>query len=267
MNETKRGTQIRPLIKVTGTDFCETEDLIIEEAPLTVYLNGKELVTMLHTPGEERFLVQGFLALEGMISGVKDITKLTFDAKQGLIWVDTVQGDTPSEKLFLKRYLTACCGKGSTAFYFANDTWTAKKVTGEIKLTPQEVYNYSQALDEASEVFRKTGGVHNGAIAADGCFIYCTHDIGRHNVFDKLYGHCIADNLTLEDKVMVFSGRVSGEIVLKVSKMNMPVIISRAAPTSLALDLAEELGVTVIGFSRESRLNVYTHAHRLQIDE
>jgi FdhD protein len=263
MTDVSRGTQLRPLIKVVGREVMETEDLVIEEAPLTVYLNGKELVTMLCTPGEERFLVQGFLTLEGMIKTTADITKMTVDIKQGIVWVDTLQGNTPSEKLFLKRYLTACCGKGSTAFYFANDTWTAKKVTGEVKITPQEVYDYSRALNDASEIFKMTGGVHSGAIAAGGRFIYYSHDIGRHNVFDKLYGHCLLDELPLEDKVIVFSGRVSAEIVLKVSKMNMPMIISRAAPTTLALDLAEELGVTVIGFSREERLNVYTHAHRV----
>jgi FdhD protein len=258
-----KGTAKYQVVKFRGSDVTNTEEPVVEELPLTIYLNGKELVTMLAAYGEEDYLVTGFLATEGIIQDIKDIKTLDVDVLQGIIHVTTASGETVAEKMFLKRYLTACCGKGRSAFYFANDVLTAKTVNSEIKLTAQQAMAYSEMLESASETFRLTGGVHGGALAAEGKLVCWSQDIGRHNVFDKLYGRCLIEGISTHDKVLVFSGRVSSEIILKVSKMNISIIIARSAPTSLALDMAEELGVTVIGFAREERLNVYTHADRI----
>ncbi len=258
-----KGTTSYQVVKYLGETVKKTAEPVVEEMPLTIYLNGKELVTMLAAYGEEEFLVTGFLATEGIIQGIKDIETLEVDVQQGIVHVTTTAGETVAEKMFLKRYLTACCGKGRSAFYFANDVLTAKTINSGITLTAQQAMAYSEMLEAASETFRLTGGVHGGALAAGGKLICWSQDIGRHNVFDKLYGRCLREGISTHDKVLVFSGRVSSEIILKVSKMNIPVIIARSAPTSLALDMAEELGVTVIGFAREDRLNVYTHAERI----
>lgn len=258
-----KGTSNYPVIKIRGQEIVNTEEPIVEEIPLTIYLNGKELVTMLAAAGEENYLAIGFLATEGIIQNVEDIKTLEFDAGKGVIEVTTVSGEVVAEKMFLKRYLTACCGKGRSAFYFVNDILTAKTVATEMIITPAEVMQYSELLEEASETFRLTGGVHGGALAAGGELICWSQDIGRHNVFDKLYGRCLVERISTADKVLIFSGRVSSEIVLKVSKMNISVIIARSAPTTLALDMAEELGITVIGFARGQRLNIYSHPERV----
>lgn len=259
-----KGTANYQVVKVREQELFRTEEPVVEEIPLTIYLNGKELVTMLAAVGEEEYLVTGFLATEGIIQEVQDIKTLTVDMQQGVIHVTTVSGETAAEKMFLKRYLTACCGKGRSAFYFTNDILTARIVNTEIKLSPQQAMAYSKMLEAASETFRLTGGVHGGALAAEGRLVCWSQDIGRHNVFDKLYGRCLKEGISTHDKVLVFSGRVSSEIILKVSKMNIAVIIARSAPTSLALDMAEELGVTVIGFARDQRLNIYTHPERVE---
>ena len=258
-----KGTANYPVVKVRGQEIVKTEEPVIEEIPLTIYLNGKELVTMLAAAGEEKYLVIGFLATEGIIQKVDDIKSLDINDAQGVIHVTTVSGEVAAEKMFLKRYLTACCGKGRTTFYFANDVLTAKTIDTNLTLTPAEAIRYSALLEAMSETFRLTGGVHGGALAAGGKLICWSQDVGRHNVFDKLYGRCLLEGISTQDKVLVFSGRVSSEIVLKVSKMNISVIIARSAPTTLALDMAEELGVTVIGFARGDRLNVYTHSERV----
>jgi FdhD protein len=205
------------------------------------------------------------LATVGIIQQVSDIKNLAVDALQGIIQVETVTGETVAEKMFLKRYLTACCGKGRSAFYFANDVLTARTVSSEVVLTPEAIIHYSQMLEDQSELFRTTGGVHSGALVHADKIIFYSQDIGRHNVFDKLYGRCLIEGISTEDKILVFSGRVSSEILLKVSKMNISVIIARSAPTSLALEIAEELGITVIGFARGQRFNIYTHSRRVKI--
>lgn len=258
-----RGTATYQVIKIRGQNVTKTQEIVIEELPLTIYLNGKELVTMLAAAGEENYLVTGFLATEGIIREINEIQTIDVDVLQGVIRVTTTSGETMAEKMFLKRYLTACCGKGRSAFYFANDVVTARVVNTAITITPEQAMHYSELLEEASETFRLTGGVHGGALASDGKLVCWSQDIGRHNVFDKLYGRCLIEGITTHDKVLVFSGRVSSEILLKVSKMNISVIIARSAPTSLALDMADELGVTVIGFARGERLNIYTHPERV----
>jgi len=257
------GTTTHKVVKVVKDSVVTTEDLVVEEVPLTIYLNGQELVTMLCSPGEERYLVLGFLVSEGMIDGPGDLSQMKLDLDQGLAWVETTVIKPQAGKMFLKRCLTACCGKGRVGFYYANDARVTNRVESDLRLTVAEVLSYQVALDGVSESFHLTGGVHGGALAAGGRLVRHSQDIGRHNVFDKLYGYCLDNHVATNDKVIVFTGRVSSEIVLKVSKMSVPVIIARSAPTSLALGLAEELGITVIGFARGDRLNVYTYPERL----
>ena len=111
--------------------------------------------------------------------------------------------------------------------YFSSDTINVKQQAAEkIRLTPGQALKYVDLLEEKAQLFRLTGGVHCGALAADGNIFVYSEDLGRHNVFDKLYGRCLAEGIAAEDKIVVFSGRVSAEIVLKVSKMNIALIIA-----------------------------------------
>jgi FdhD protein len=234
---------------------------VVEEVALTLYHNGQEMVTILCSPGDEEYLVMGFLLAEGLITSQAEVSLLKIDLDEGLVWIETTNKDHQIKPF--KRCLSACCGKGRVGFYFANDARVVNKVEGKVQLTIPAVYAYVRQFDQVSELFRLTGGVHGGALAEDGHFSCHFQDIGRHNVLDKLYGYCFVNQITTQDKVLVFSGRVSSEIVLKVSKMKIPVIIARSAPTRLALGLADELGITVIGFARENRFNVYTHPQRV----
>jgi len=264
MTDLPNGAILQTTLIVTGKQVEQIEEAVSEEIPLTVFLNGQELVTMLASPGDENYLVVGLLASEGIIQKAEDIQTLEVNTQQGIIKVATVSGETVAEKLFLKRYLSACCGKGRTSFYFTNDILTARQVDIRAVVTTEAALRYSEMLENMSDMYRLTHGVHSGALADNGQLICYSQDIGRHNVFDKIYGRCLLEGITVEDKIIIFSGRVSSEIILKVSKMAIPVIVSRSAPTSLALDLADELGVTVIGFAKNGRLKIYTHTHRLQ---
>jgi FdhD protein len=257
------GARMYPALKVAGGEVRPGEELVIEEAPLTIFLNGRELITVLASRGEENFLATGFLASEGIIKEAGDIKSMEIDTLAGLIQVETQAGEVRPEKLFLKRYLTACCGKGGGGFNFASDAAAARKVDGSVSVTLLDIMNYSQMLEDNSQLFKATGAAHGGALVEGGRLVFFSFDIGRHNVFDKIYGRCLMEGIPTRNKIMVFSGRVSSEILIKLSKMNIPIIIARSAPTSLALDLAEEQGITVIGFARGRRLNIYTHRQRV----
>ena len=137
--------------------------------------------------------------------------------------------------------------------------------SSKISLTADEILSCQAELERISATFHATGGVHSGALT-DGKDLLCfRQDIGRHNVFDKIYGYCLTQGIAIEDKALIFSGRISSEIVLKVAKMKLGMVIARSAPTSLALELAEELGITVVGFARGDRMNLYTHPQRVRL--
>lgn len=255
------------VIKIKGFDKVIAHEQIVIEKAMTVYLNDEEFVTVVCSPGQEKELVIGLLCSEGIIKQPDQLTKLSIDTKEGLVWVEMTGNTRLSEAMYLKRYLTSCCGKGRSSFYYANDARLAQNVQSALQITSQEASHYINLLEEKSELFHLTGGVHGGALAAEGELEYCAFDIGRHNVLDKLYGYSFIKEMDLSKRVIAFSGRISSEIVIKTGKMGCAILIGVSAPTDLALTLAEELGITVIGFARENRMNIYTHPERVLISE
>jgi FdhD protein len=131
------------------------------------------------------------------------------------------------------------------------------------------LWNYStnpEEFIERSELFKATGGVHGAALCdADNLLIF-SEDIGRHNAVDKIFGECILKDISMDNRIIITSGRVSSEILLKVARASIPLLISKSATTNLAVKLANELGVTLIGFVRGERMNVYTHRWRIRTD-
>lgn len=266
MQEKRTGVYSYPALKAIDEKLLPVEDMVSEEEALTLYLNGKELVTMLCSPVEQRYLALGFLVSEGMLGSIADLTEFTVDEERGLIWAEADQVPNNAGRMYLKRCLTACCGRGRAEFYFANDARVSKEIDSELRVRAQDINQYALLLEEASATHRVTSGVHSGALAQNGSLICFAEDIGRHNVFDKLYGKCLESGVNPADKILVFSGRVSSEIILKVSKMGVPVVVARSVPTSLAIDMAVKLGITLIGVAKGDWFHVYTGAERVLVD-
>ena len=133
-------------------------------------------------------------------------------------------------------------------------------------VTTEQVWSLMERLQTGSKDFIATGGVHNAALCAADDLLAVRTDIGRHNALDKLYGYSLLHGIRMADKLIAFSGRLSSEVVLKAAKMGCGLLLSKSAPTDLALKLAEELGITCIGFIRGRRLTVYTYPERLIIN-
>jgi len=151
---------------------------------------------------------------------------------------------------------------------FANDALTVKRMTGtHVTLTPEDCFFLMEQMDQSAEMFHQTGGVHNAALCDPTGIVLSRMDIGRHNALDKIYGHCLKNTIPVKDKIIVFSGRISSEILLKVAKIGCEIVLSKSAPTELALTLAEELGITTVGFIRQNSFNLYTHPDRIIIEE
>lgn len=256
-----QATEERKIWRYEAGKITTRTDVVVIERPLTVQLNNKELATLLSSPHERKELVVGFLANEGFIKDKSEILKLVIDEREDIAWVETADKESQAGSLFLKRYITSCCGRTRPNFYFANDALTAKRVTSSFQMSGEKILELMQSIE--TDIFTQTGGVHGGAICSGNAALHVTYDTGRHNVLDKLYGWGIMSDLNFDDKCITFSGRASSEIIIKISKMGVPILASRSAPMGLAIDLAEELGVTLVGFIRNGRMNIYTHPERI----
>ncbi|WHX97983.1 formate dehydrogenase accessory sulfurtransferase FdhD [Neobacillus sp. DY30] len=259
----KEITTSQNIVRYNGQCFFEEEDDIAVETALTIILDGKEFATMVCTPSDWNELVVGFLASEGVIRFYHDIESLHIDQEKGFAYVELVNKHCIQKDFHSKRFIGSCCGKGRQ-FYFHNDVKTAKTVMTKLTITPDQCRELMKKMQESSSHFQQTGGVHNAALCTREGIVVSRTDIGRHNALDKLYGYCMINRIPLKDKIIVFSGRISSEVLLKAAKIGVGIILSKSAPTNLALDLAEELGLTTVGFIRGNGFNVYTHQERIQ---
>lgn len=251
-----------PIIHYESRVPTETEDEVVVEYPLTVMLNGEEFATIICTPVDLRDMTIGFLASEGVIRFARDVQSLTVNDSQGYVYVETASKQPVSQDFYMKRVIGSCCGK-SRHFYFQNDEKTAKTITSKLEISAELCFELMRELQQQSAAFKKTGGVHNAALCSKDGILAVRTDIGRHNALDKVYGYCLQNHIALRDKVIAFSGRISSEVLLKISKIGVGILLSKSAPTNLALELAEELNVTVAGFIRGNSMNVYTHPERI----
>lgn len=238
-------------------------DEVAREAAITIMINGEQYATIVCTPNDIRQLVLGFLASEGLIRSVEQVLRLTVDEEKGFAHTELSGPVEFSERT--ERWIGSCCGK-SREFYLKQDVKTAKTIYSSVQFSAKQVYQLMAGFDKKAEVYGRTGGVHQAALASANGIIASAIDIGRHNALDKLYGHIMQNRISLKDKCILFSGRISSEVILKVSKIGAGVLIAKSAPTDLALKLADDLKITAVGFVREHKLNVYTHEKRVYGD-
>ncbi len=242
-----------------------TRDLINDpvtcENPLTIYFNDRELVTLLCTLEHVDELAVGFLYSEGFIKSRDDIQEIKIETRVNSVRVVVRNPGVIAEQTFLKRYITTGCGKGTT-FYHLSDA-VCRPVESNLRIESSRLLDLMTQAQRRSELFKTTGGVHSSALCTGTGIVFFREDIGRHNTIDKLAGRCFLDGIGTSDKVLLTTGRISSEVLVKIAKMGVPLIASRSAPTDLALSLAGELGVTVAAFVRNQRMNVYTHPERI----
>ena len=254
----------RTVLKFKNGKMESVEDKIVTEFPVTVKINEEEFVTMVCSPQYIEDMVIGYLASEGVIRAYTDIKNIWVQEKEGYVHVTIDKLNPYFQNLQNKRYITSCCGASRQGFVFINDALTAKKMNDiSVELSIKDCFQLMNKLQQSAATFQETGGVHNAAICDKNGFMLSRMDIGRHNALDKLYGYCLKHHISIRDKVVVFSGRISSEILLKVAKIGCEIVLSKSAPTELALDLAEELRITTVGFIRNDSLNIYTCPERI----
>lgn len=224
------------------------------ERDLTVYVNLRELVTILCTPTKLNFLVLGFLYSEGIISGMGDVMMMRVCDEESEVDVRLTKTDL---EIPTKRRLTSGCGGGSSF------TTQGQRVDSTLEATPAEVLSLMKQLQEKMDLYRFSGGVHASALADANNLLVVAEDIGRHNTLDKIQGECLLTGLQTKDRLLLSTGRISSEMLLKAARMQVPIIVSRHSPTGSAVLLARDLGIALVGRVRGNRLSVYSHPERL----
>ncbi len=250
------------ITKVWEDRLEELEDSVVVEYPLTIFINDQEFITLLCSPEALEYLVVGFLASEGIIKSFKQIKKLSVDEEKGHAFVELSGFSSFSDKLFGKRTVTTGCGKG-TVFYNVLDSLTANVSEGGLTVTQEDIFRLTREFNQSSETFKDTGGVHSCCLCDSEGILIFHEDIGRHNALDKIIGEAIHKGIALDDKLLLTSGRISSEMIIKASKQNIPIIISRSAATELSIKIAKELNITLIGFARGRRMNIYNGKNRV----
>jgi len=228
------------------------------EMALTIHVNRQELITILCTPAKLNYLVLGFLYAEGIISGIGDVASMRVCEEESLADVTL---SNPEYKLPTQRTLTPGCGGGAT---FKTQ---GQRVDSDLVATPEEVLTLMKQFQEQMVLYRLCGGVHASALSNKKNLLVVAEDIGRHNTLDKIQGECLARELSTRDRLLLSTGRISSEMLLKAAKMQAPVVVSRHSPTGAAVSLARDLGIALVGHARGSRLSVYSHPERLQADQ
>jgi FdhD protein len=236
---------------------------VAREYPLTVLFNGEQLATLLCSPDDMENLAVGFLYSEGLVAGREELRDIALDEQRGVVRVETSSAAVMDRELFMKRVITTGCGRGISFYSFADLEQKQQKVVSAVTVTPAQILDLMRAFQTRSEIYQRTHGVHGAALCDASGIILFKEDIGRHNAIDKIFGHCLRQEIPLADRIIMTTGRISSEILFKVAKRNIPILISRSTPTDLAVGLAGDLGITLVGFVRGGHMNVYAEAGRI----
>jgi len=268
------------------TRLAHRPDLLAAEEPLEIRVNERPLAVTMRTPGDDIDLAAGFLAAEGLVRSASDIASIRIcrdghdhhagtsqngagsRGDPGNVAEVTLAGDTGIDDDQVRRnFLTtsACgvCGKASIEAITVRARYDV--AADQVRVDPRVLTGLPGMLHDAQRVFARTGGLHAAAaFGADGTLLALREDVGRHNAVDKVVGWALrGGRLPLAGCILLVSGRASFELVQKAQVAGMPIVAAVSAPSSLAAELADEAGMTLVGFLRGGSMNVYTGASRI----
>jgi len=255
----KKGAEVN-LTRIKGNKREEISELVARETTFTILLNKKKLVTLNCSPEKYKFLGLGFLYASGILQKKEDIISLDINEKQGLMdikikGVSLSSEDIINSNLWIKSYQQ-----------LEEQEETPLSIDTSLKISSSLVYSLISEMQERANLFKLTGGVHSCALAdKNGSIILFSEDISRYNTIDKILGEAFVNDITTEDKIILTSCRITSGISRKIIIGKLPIVISRAAPTDLAIKLAKRVGITLVGFVRGERMNIYTHPQRIEV--
>jgi FdhD protein len=241
---------MRTYVTVRGGRVSEVAGDVVREQPLTIHVNGEKFLTLLCSPMMLDALVVGYLWMEKVIGSLDEIAHVEVSAVDGRAEVTLTHPVTlPTERI-----LTSGCGGGIT---FRIDHRLFPRLDSPLRVRPADLGDGMKQLFDAATQYKRSRGIHGAALSDGSRLLVVAEDVGRHNAVDKIKGQALLDGISTTDRILLSTGRISSEMLLKAARMGVPVVASRTSPTEMAVALAEQLNVTVCGYVRPDGLNLY----------
>ena len=262
----------RPMVRIAGGDRNHGFDTLVAEEPLEIRIGGEPVAVTMRTPGNDFELAAGFLLTEGVVARGDQILEIRYcvddEPQQYNVLSVAIAADAPGTAAsgFRNFTTTSSCGLcGKATIDDVRQRASFDVAVDELRVSAAKLRGLPEALRDSQQVFERTGGLHAaGLFDAEGSLVCLREDIGRHNAFDKVIGWAATHGrLPLTGHVMLASGRASFELVQKALLAGAPVLAAVSAPSSLAVELAEQSGMTLVAFLRDDTMNVYAGAERV----
>jgi FdhD protein len=257
-----------PIRRIHGEDTEAAGDLLAVEEPLEIRMDGRSLAITMRTPGHDFELAAGFLFSEGILAERSQIASIEWadDPKANVVNVALAPGvDADLSRAERNFYMTSSCGVCGKASIEIIEGCCSVLPQHVLQVAPQVLHGLPDALGKAQPIFGRTGGLHAAALFdATGSLHSLREDVGRHNALDKLTGaEFLAGRLPLHERILLVSGRASFELVQKAVMAGIPMMAAVGAPSSLAVQTALRFGMTLLGFVRNGRFNIYSGEARV----
>ena len=260
------------IFKRRGEEISHVEDFVAVEEPLQITVDGVPIAVVMRTVDDDFYLVLGFLITEGIVASVDSISRVDLVQKQNHALV-FLNDDVEVDLVRLKRNLysaSSCgiCGKASIDEVFLqihpDNRCDLQDHKSDFSISSVVLQEAPEKLKASQEVFEQTGGLHAaGLISGDGNLLFSYEDVGRHNAIDKVIGRALSDGIDLRTVAMQLSGRVSFEVIQKALMVGIPLVSAISAPTSLAVEFAERAGLSLVGFMRDDKMNIYSGSEKI----
>jgi len=266
----KNSDEAGPIEKVLATKIDKkgrrrVEESVIRTGILTIYVNGSELVSLVCTPTHLKSLVAGFLVSEGFLTARDGLGEITIVRGKTYI-ADVITSSAVHGELSGRRMLvTSGCGSGGTVARILEEIGKQGPLA-ECTFRAADISRHMRELGRRAALFTETGGAHTAGLFNQDALTYVMEDVGRHNALDKVIGAAFLDGVDTACAGLASSGRLSVDAVSKALVCRVPLLVSRSAPTSMAVELAQRAGLTLVGFVRGSRMNVYSGEERILVD-
>ena len=262
--EEKRHTDRVEIERLEAGGRSKADDTIVAEVPFTISLNGVEVATLLCCPSDLTFLAAGYLLSEGFIDAEAELSETVLNEKGYCVHVTAKGAVQLPQGGSTGRLVISGCGQCRIPLMHGPGEGLPAPISSGLRVSHKALLDMMDQFLRSSALFRDTGAVHSCAICDRRAILYRADDIGRHNALDKVIGWSFIKGMTRDDKVLLITGRASSEMVLKAVRAGVPVLVSHSAATTLGVDLAKQLGCTLIGFARGQRMNIYSHGFRVR---
>lgn len=237
-------------------DWTPIEAEVIEEALVTIYVNGLELATIMSTPLEQDYLALGFLKNEGFIEGMDEVSDVHVSRDGCCVDVWLKHSVAQPARVII----TSGCGGGVT---FDDPSIGIEPLRDDMRLDPDQLFDLMNKLHYRGSLYARARGSHGAGLSDGVDLLERTEDVGRHNTIDKLLGACMVKGIATRGRILLATGRVSSEMLRKGALMGCPIIASRNSPTSMSVSMAQAWNITLVGYVRRDTLRVYAHPERL----